>query len=284
MATLYIVSTPIGNLGDMTYRAVEVLGSVARVLAEDTRRTRVLLQHYDIHARLVSAHEHNEAARAQRVVEWLDAGDDLALVTDAGTPLVSDPGLRIVQRVLDAGHQVVPVPGASAALAALVASGLEPEPFTFLGFAPRTGRARRERLEEIAVSSHAVVLYESPNRLAALLADLSDLCGGERRVAVARELTKLHETVFRGTLAEASTHHAGEVRGEVVVVLAGREPATASTAEADEAAARALAGSLLAEGRRPSQVARDVARRLRLPRNRAYEITQSLVEEPESEP
>lgn len=284
MATLYIVSTPIGNLGDMTYRAVDVLGSVARVLAEDTRRTRVLLQHYDIHARLVSAHEHNEAARAQRVVEWLDAGDDLALVTDAGTPLVSDPGLRIVQRVLEAGHQVVPVPGASAALAALVASGLEPEPFTFLGFVPRTGRVRRERLEEIAASPHAVVLYESPNRLAALLADLSDLCGGARRVVVARELTKLHETVFRGTLAEASAHHAGEVRGEVVVVLAGREPATASTAEADEAAARALAGSLLAEGRRPSQVARDVARRLRLPRNRAYEITQSLVQEPESEP
>lgn len=284
MATLYIVSTPIGNLGDMTYRAVDVLGSVARVLAEDTRRTRVLLQHYDIHARLVSAHEHNEAARAQRVVEWLDAGDDLALVTDAGTPLVSDPGLRIVQRVLEAGHQVVPVPGASAVLAALVASGLEPEPFTFLGFVPRTGRVRRERLEEIAASPHAIVLYESPNRLAALLADLSDLCGGARRVVVARELTKLHETVFRGTLAEASAHHAGEVRGEVVVVLAGREPATASTAEADEAAARALAGSLLAEGRRPSQVARDVARRLRLPRNRAYEITQSLVQEPESEP
>jgi 16S rRNA (cytidine1402-2'-O)-methyltransferase len=283
MAILYIVSTPIGNLGDLTVRAAEVLGSVARVLAEDTRRTRILLQHYDIGTRLVSVHEHNEMARAGRIVAWLDAGDDLALVTDAGTPLVSDPGLRIVQRVLDAGHQVVPVPGASAALAALVASGLEPEPFTFFGFVPRVGRARTDRLEEIAASPHVVVLYESPNRLPALLADLGRLCGADRRVAVARELTKLHESVFRGTLAEAAAHYAGDVMGEVVVVLAGREPGAASTADADEAAARALAASLLAEGRRPSQVARDVARRLRLSRNQAYRITQSLVEESESE-
>jgi 16S rRNA (cytidine1402-2'-O)-methyltransferase len=282
MSTLYIVSTPIGNLGDLTYRAVEVLGSVARILAEDTRRTRILLQHYDIGGRLVSAHEHNEAARAERVVEWLDGGEDLALVTDAGTPLVSDPGLRIVRRVLDAGHQVVPLPGASAALAALVASGLEVEPFTFFGFVPRTGRDRKDRLEEIAASPHVTVLYESPNRLARLLADLSGLCGGERRVVVARELTKLHETVFRGTLGEASAHFTGAVLGEVVVVLAGREPGAAGTPAADEAAARALAASLLAEGLRPSQVARDVARRLRLSRNQAYEITQSLVEESES--
>lgn len=283
MAILYIVSTPIGNLGDLTYRAVEVLGSVARILAEDTRRTRILLRHYDISTRLVSAHEHNEMARAERVVEWLDAGDDLALVTDAGTPLVSDPGLRIVRRVLEAGHQVVPVPGASAALAALVASGLEPEPFTFFGFVPRSGRARTDRLEEIAASPHVTVLYESPNRLSALLADLAHLCGGDREVAVARELTKLHESVFRGTLADASAHYSGDVLGEMVVVLAGREPAAAGAGDADEAAARALAASLLAEGGRPSQVARDVARRLRLPRNRAYEITQSLVEGLESE-
>jgi 16S rRNA (cytidine1402-2'-O)-methyltransferase len=283
MAILYIVSTPIGNLGDLTYRAVEVLGSVARILAEDTRRTRILLRHYDISTRLVSAHEHNEMARAGRVVAWLDAGDDLALVTDAGTPLVSYPGLRIVRRVLEAGHQVVPVPGASAALAALVASGLEPEPFTFFGFVPRSGRARADRLEEIAASPHAAVLYESPNRLSALLADLVRLCGGDRGVAVARELTKLHESVFRGTLAEASAHYSGDVLGEVVVVLAGREPGGEGASDADEAAARALAVSLLAQGGRPSQVARDVARRLRLPRNRAYEITQSLVEESESE-
>jgi 16S rRNA (cytidine1402-2'-O)-methyltransferase len=272
MSLLYIVSTPIGHLGDTTHRAVDVLSAVARVLAEDTRHTAILLRHYGIATPLLSLHEHNEAARTQRILELLDAGEDLALVSDAGTPLVSDPGARIVQRVLDAGHEVVPVPGASAVLAALVASGLEPEPFTFYGFTPRSGRDRAARLAEVASLPHVSVLYESPQRVARLLAELVDACGAERRVVVARELTKIHESFFRGTLGEAAAYYGlGPTRGEVVVLVAG---APAGGAPDDDVILQAAA-QLLAEGRRPSAVARELARRYDLPRNRAYELAQT---------
>ena len=277
MSTLYIVSTPIGNLADMTYRAVDVLGAVDRILAEDTRRTGVLCKHYGIGTRLVSAHEHNEAARAEAVVEWLDAGEELALVTDAGTPLVSDPGARLVRAAVEAGHDVVPVPGASALLAALVAAGVETEPFTFFGFLPRSGREREDRLSELAALPHTGVVYESPERLVALLDELAERSDPDRPVVVARELTKLHEEHRRGSLAEVADHYreAG-VRGEVVVVLAGG--GGVSTA-ADEAAVEALATALLEEGGRPSTVAKEVARRLGVPRNRAYELVQRLKED-----
>lgn len=277
MARLYIVSTPIGNLSDISHRAVEVLGSVSRVLAEDTRRTMVLLRRYDINTPLVSAHAHNEAARAGRVVEWLDGGEDVALVSDAGTPLVSDPGARIVEAVVAAGHEVVPVPGPSAVLAALVASGLPAEPFTFFGFLARTGGERTERLAELATLRHTAVLYESPERLVRLLEELAERTSSERRVSVSRELTKLHEEHVRGTVAEVAEHYreAG-AKGEVVVVLEG---ASAVTAEVDEAAAAALAGALLEAGGRPSVVAKEVSRRLGVARNRAYEIVQRLKEE-----
>ncbi|MFW5947530.1 MAG: 16S rRNA (cytidine(1402)-2'-O)-methyltransferase [Gemmatimonadota bacterium] len=276
MATLYIVSTPIGNLGDMSYRGIEVLGSVARVLAEDTRRTGVLCRHYGIGTPLVSAHEHNEAARARQVVAWLDAGEDLALVADAGTPLVSDPGARLVRAVPEAGHDVVPVPGASAVLAALVASGLAPEPFTFFGFVPRSGGSREERLTELAVLPHTAVVYESPERLVDLLDALAARSSPDRRVAVARELTKVHEEHRRGTLRDVADHYreAG-VRGEVVVVLEGGGGVPGAV---DEEAVTALARALLDAGGRPSGVAREVARRLGVPRNRVYEIVQRLKE------
>jgi 16S rRNA (cytidine1402-2'-O)-methyltransferase len=276
MAHLYIVSTPIGHLGDLTHRAVEVLGGVDRVLAEDTRRTGILFRHYGIDTPLVSAHEHNEASRAARVVEWLDAGEELALVSDAGTPLLSDPGARIVEAVVEAGHAVVPVPGPSAALAALVASALPSEPFTFFGFIPRSGAGRTDRLAELAALPHTAVVYESPERLVALLEALGEASDPGRRVVVAREVTKLHEEHVRGTLAEVAAHYrqAG-VKGEVVVVLAG---AAGVSAEVDEAAAEALATALLEEGGRPSVVAKEVARRLGVPRNRAYEIVQRLKE------
>ncbi len=271
---LYIVSTPIGNLGDMTHRAVEVLGTADRILAEDTRRTGVLCRHYGIGTPLVSVHEHNEAARAGQVVEWLDAGEVLALVSDAGTPLVSDPGARLVRAALDAGHDVVPVPGASALLAALVGSGLDTEPFMFFGFLPRTGRVRAERLAELAALPHTGVVYESPERLVGLLEELMERTDPDRRVVVARELTKLHEEHRRGSLHEVAAHYrdAG-VKGEVVVMLAGAEGVSA---EVDEEAAAALARALLEDGGRPSVVAKEVARRLGVPRNRAYEIVQGL--------
>lgn len=268
MATLYVVSTPIGNLGDITHRALEVLGAVAKVLAEDTRRTGILLRRYDIGTPRISLHEHNEAARTEAVLGWLEAGEDLALVSDAGTPLVSDPGARLVRAVLDAGHAVVPVPGACAALAALVASGIDPEPFAFFGFAPRSGGAREAWLGRVADAGMTTVLYEAPGRIAGLLGDLLERCGTERPVAVARELTKVHESFVRGTLAEVAAYYeTRDVRGEVVIVLAGgAEPGV------DPAAARALAANLLAEGRRTSAVAKELTRRLGLPRNEAYAI------------
>ncbi len=266
----------------MSHRAVEVLGRVSRILAEDTRRTGVLLRRYGISTPMVSAHAHIEAARTERLLEWLDAGEDVAIVSDAGTPLISDPGARIVQKVVAAGHDVVPVPGPSAVLAALVASGLEPEPFTYFGFLPRGGRARTARLEEIAALPHTAVLYEAPRRLARSLRDLAGHCGIDRAAVVARELTKLHETFFRGTLAEAAAYYEREPpRGEIVVLVAGREAPPVEEARADEA--RALARELLERGERPSAVARELARRLGLPRNRAYEIVLSLTGEGEGE-
>lgn len=273
MSHLYIVSTPIGNLADITYRAVEVLGAVDRILAEDTRRTVVLLKRYGISTPLVSVHAHNEAARAAQIVGWLDGGEALAIVSDAGTPLVSDPGARIVQTVIGAGHTVVPVPGASATLAALVASGLDPEPFTFYGFTPRSGRARTERLDDIAALRHTAVILEAPGRLSRLLRDLGERCPSERRVVVARELTKVHETFFRGTLAEATLYYQREtVLGEVVVLVEGSPELSPATAAADDQAARVLARALLDQGIKPSAAARELARRLAFPRNRAYEI------------
>ena len=282
MARLYIVSTPIGNLADITHRAVEVLGRVDRILAEDTRRTGVLLRHYGISTPMVSAHAHNEAARAARVVEWLDAGEDVAVVSDAGTPLISDPGARIVQRVVEAGHDVVPVPGPSAVLAALVASGLDPEPFTYFGFLPRSGRAREARLEEIAALGHVAVVYEAPGRGVRSLQDLAEHCGAERPVVVAREITKVHETFFRGTLAEAAAYYEREPpRGEIVMVIGGRTEA--ATESENEAAALALARELVGRGERPSAAAKEIARRLKMPRNRAYEIVLSLTGEGEGD-
>lgn len=271
MPILYIVSTPIGNLADMTHRAVDTLRAVRRVLAEDTRRTAILFKHYGISTPLYSAHEHNEAARIAQILSWLGEGEDLAIVSDAGTPLLSDPGARIVQAVIGAGHDVVPIPGASALLAALVAAGIEPEPFTFLGFLARSGRERKERLAAVGALRHTAVLYEAPGRLARLLEELAEVCGDARRVAVARELTKMHETFVRGTLAEVLAYYRDrQVRGEVVVVVAGApEPA----ADQNDQAATELARELLKAGASPRDAARQIARSLNLPRNRAYELT-----------
>jgi 16S rRNA (cytidine1402-2'-O)-methyltransferase len=272
---LYVVSTPIGNLGDLTFRALETLRAADVVLAEDTRRTSILLRHHDIHTRLMSAHEHNEAARAGTVVAMLREGKEVALVSDAGTPLLSDPGARIVREVVAAGFPVIPIPGASALLAALVASGVEADTFTFLGFPPRKGPERAELLEEVASSPRAVVLYESPNRVGRLLEELAEAAGGGRRVAVARELTKLHEEFFRGTLAEAAAHFAdADVLGEIVVVVEGRKADAAAEGEVDALAAESLAKALLAQGQSPSAIAKELRRRLGISRNDAYRIAQ----------
>lgn len=276
MSNLYLVSTPIGNLDDLTVRAAEVLRRVDRILAEDTRRTRILADHIGAGAPLVSLHAHNEAARVEAVLGWLGAGEELALVSDAGTPLVSDPGGRVVDAVAGAGHRVVPVPGPSAVLAALVGSGLPVEPFAFLGFPPRKGKDRTALLNRVGTSLETVVLFESPNRLLRLLEELAEVCGPERRVAVARELTKVYEEFVRGTLADAYGYYEHDPpRGEVTVVVAPRDnaPADPGVLEKD---ARALAQALLDEGGRASGVAREIARRLGLPRNVAYRIVHEL--------
>ncbi|HUP52309.1 MAG TPA: 16S rRNA (cytidine(1402)-2'-O)-methyltransferase [Longimicrobiales bacterium] len=280
MSTLYLVSTPIGNLGDLSPRAAETLRSVDRILAEDTRRSRLLAERAGSTAPLVSLHEHNERAREEVVLAWLAGGERLALVSDAGTPLVSDPGARLVGAVLAAGHDVVPIPGPSAVLAALVGSGFVTERFTFLGFPERKGSARRALLERAARSEDAVILFESPNRLVELLDALAEACGPERRVAVARELTKLHEEFVRGTLGEAAAYYREHPpKGEVTVVLEPASPEDVAPADREDEA-RALATELLARGTRPSQVAKELADRLDLARNDAYRIVHELEETP----
>ena len=276
MATLFLVSTPIGNLDDLSPRAAATLCAVGRILAEDTRRSRVLAERAGATAPMASLHAHNERERVGRVLSWLEEGIDVALVSDAGTPLVSDPGARLVAAVWDAGHRVVPVPGPSAVLAALVASGLPAEAFTFLGFAERKGGARRRLVERVAVARETVVLFESPNRLVALLEDLSEACEPQRRVAVARELTKIHEEMTRGTLAEAASYYRERPpKGEVTLVVAPAA-ADASDAERRQEDARALASALFEAGSRPSEIAREVANRLGLARNEAYRIVHAV--------
>ena len=276
MPTLFLVSTPIGNLGDLSHRAVEVLGAVDVILAEDTRRTGTLLKHFGIEGRLISAHEHNEAARARLVPELLAEGKDVALVSDAGTPLLSDPGARLVRSALEAGFEVVAIPGASALLAALVASGISADRFTFYGFLPRRGGAREELLASIAASPFTSVIYEAPQRVGRLLTDLAGVAGAARQVAVARELTKLHEEILRTTLLEAARHFEEvQPRGEFVVVVEGAV-ATPAEADARREEARTLAEALIGQGVPPSTAARELRERLQIPRNDAYQLVQEI--------
>ena len=266
--TLYIVSTPIGNLGDISARALEVLRTCGVVLAEDTRQTRVLLNHAGIKTALVSLHEHNEARVTPRIIERLTAGETAALVSDAGTPLISDPGDRLVRAVINAGLPIVPIPGASAVLAALVVSGLPAVPFSFFGFVPRKGRERAELLERLAALEHTAVCFESPERLADTLGAWDEAGFGARPVVVARELTKRFEEVTRGTVRELAAYHlTNPPRGEVVVVLGGA-PAQVPDEEMLESVARTWRGEGL--------TAREVARRMTdehgTPRNLAYKL------------
>jgi 16S rRNA (cytidine1402-2'-O)-methyltransferase len=266
--TLWIVSTPIGNLGDMTHRGVAVLGAVTTVLAEDTRHARTLLTHYDIATPLEALHEHNEAKRTEALLDRLAAGASFALVSDAGTPLVSDPGARLVRAAIARGLPVVPVPGASAVLAALVGSGLGEGPFTFLGFLPRTGGDRTRALAAAATLPHPAVVYEAPGRVADTLADLAATCGATRPAVVARELTKKFEEFRRGTLGELAAYYERTApKGEVVLVIDGAPPA----APPDDEELRMRVRTQRAEGARP----RDIMAALMaqgVPRNQAWKL------------
>jgi 16S rRNA (cytidine1402-2'-O)-methyltransferase len=273
---LVLVATPIGNLGDLSPRAAEVLAAADVVCCEDTRHTRKLLTHAGITARrLVAVHEHNEIAAAAGLVAMAADGATVAVVTDAGLPGISDPGERLVRAAAAAGIRVEVVPGPSAALAGLVVSGLPADRFCFEGFLPRKGGERGARLASIAAEPRTVVLFEAPHRVRQTAAQLAEACGGGRPVAIARELTKVHEEVWRGTLAGAVSHLGEtEPRGEFVLVVGGRPVAASGTAGPDEIEA-SLAARLAAGEDRKTAVAA-VAVELGVPKRAVYDVSVRL--------
>lgn len=277
---LYVVGTPIGNLSDLTRRAAETLREVETVYAEDTRRTGRLLKEIGSEASLRSLHEHNEAARCGEVVERLRGGGSCALVTDAGTPGISDPGRRVVQAVREAGLDVAAVPGPSAVTAALSLAGLPADRFIFLGFPPRSGREREAWMEGLEVVPWTAVVFEAPGRVVDLLDEWGDRGLGERTCVLCRELTKLHEEVVRATVQELGERLAGAgVRGEVTLVLEGADPAGWETRR-DEARRAAL--RLIEEGGTTRDVSDHLQEAFGVPRNVAYEMALELNEERES--
>jgi 16S rRNA (cytidine1402-2'-O)-methyltransferase len=273
--TLVLVGTPIGNLGDLSPRAVRALAEADVVACEDTRRTRQLLSHAEVPSgrRLVVVTDHNESGQVRRLLGFLDAGQRVALVSDAGMPSISDPGERLVTAAAAAGHRIEAVPGPSAALAALVVSGLPTGRFCFEGFLPRKGAARAERLAELAEERRTSVLFEAPHRVRQTVADLIDAVGPLRAVTVARELTKLYEDVWRGSLADAAVHLAAEEpRGEYVLVLAGAPPAPPPGPEAVEEALRVR----LAGGADKRSAIAEVAAELSVPKRQVYDAATRL--------
>lgn len=270
--TLYLVATPIGNLEDVTRRALRVLTEADVVACEDTRRTRSLLEHFGIRARTVSYHEHNERERAEELAAMLEAGSTVALVSDAGTPAISDPGYRIVRACVERGLPVVPVPGPSALVAALAASGLPTDEFYFGGFLPSRAHARRRKLSSLRALPATLVFYESPHRVAQTLADAREILG-EREAAVARELTKVHEEVARGRLSELAARFSNEgaARGEMVLLI-DREAIEDEEGAGDIASASVAerVAALEAEGLDRRSALKRAARELGLTRDEAY--------------
>ena len=272
---LYVVSTPIGNMGDFSFRAVEVLRAVSHILAEDTRHSRRLFDRYEIRTPVTAYHEHNEARATPGIVARLRGGESIALVSDAGTPLLSDPGERLVRACIEAGIPVTPVPGASAVLAALVASGFSSDRFTFLGFPPRRGRDRKDLMAEVAQLGHTAILYEAPSRVAGTLGELDAHGAGGRSAVVARELTKRFEELKRGTVAELAAYYEAEPpRGEVVIIVAG-----AAAPQLNEDAALERARVLREAGQRPREVAAALMAELGVPRNVAYRMAHETARE-----
>ena len=274
MGTLYVVATPIGNLQDMTPRAVEVLRSVAVIAAEDTRHTGRLLKTFEIATPMLSYHHHNRAQRAGQILRHLEVGD-VALVSDAGTPAIADPGHDLVVAAIKAGHMVAPIPGASSLLAAVSASGLVPGPFVFAGFLPRGGSERQAMLGRAVTTGWPLVLFESPLRVVETLREVEAMAPG-RDVVVARELTKLHEEFQRGTVVEmAGCLAESPPRGEVVLVVGEAPPEPVAGEDHRERVAR----SILARGVKPSRAAREVAAILGIDSADAYDLVQRIQRE-----
>jgi 16S rRNA (cytidine1402-2'-O)-methyltransferase len=265
---LCIVATPIGNLEDITLRAIRVLSEADAILAEDTRHTRGLCAHHGIKTRLIALHAHTPAPRIEELAAEIAAGARYALVTDAGTPLVSDPGAELVDLCAQRGVKIEPIPGPSAAIAAISACGLRISSFRFVGFLPRSGARRRDAIAQIARASEATVLFEAPQRTAATLRDIAGTIGDARRAALCRELTKLHEEIVRGTPAELADHAAqNPPRGEVTLVIEGAQGEGEAREVADPAE---LARELVAAGVRTKDAARLLAERLSIPTRDAY--------------
>jgi 16S rRNA (cytidine1402-2'-O)-methyltransferase len=274
MGTLYLVATPIGNLEDLSPRAVRILSTAGLIAAEDTRQTLKLLNHFNIHTPLTSYFEHNKLSKVEQILSALEKGD-VALVSDAGTPALNDPGYELVRRALEAGYPVSPVPGACAPVAALVASGLPTDAFLYLGYLPRKSNERRQKLATCSAYPFTLLFLEAPHRLAAALEDIEAVLG-DRQMAVARELTKQHEEIFRGSVSAAQAYFSAHPpRGEFTLVIAGKaKTATRWSGEALEAALR----SALAAGQPPARLASQLAGESGWPRREIYERILQLQE------
>jgi 16S rRNA (cytidine1402-2'-O)-methyltransferase len=273
--TLYVVATPLGNLGDLSPRARDVLSTVPVVAAEDTRRTRGLLTHLEARPTLLSFHAHSAEHRLDSILEILHSGRDVALVSDAGTPSVSDPGTDLVAEARASGIAVIPIPGPSAVATALSAAGLPADRYLFLGFIPRKGRERARLLGRAAIEEWSVVFFEAPSRLVALLEDLIPLAGPGRSVVVGRELTKIHEEIRSGTLGELADYYSAiPPRGELTVVLQGAGQPAPEPDRTEDAVEQATA--LLAEGLSRREVVQRLTQSLGLPRNEAYKLVMEL--------
>ncbi|HEY9673607.1 MAG TPA: 16S rRNA (cytidine(1402)-2'-O)-methyltransferase [Waterburya sp.] len=274
MGTLYIVGTPIGNLEDMTFRAIRILQEVDLIAAEDTRHTGKLLQHFEIKTPQVSYHEHNRTQRLPELLEQLKQGRAIALVSDAGMPGISDPGYELVKACVEVGIQVVPIPGASAGITALCAAGLPTDRFIFEGFLPASSQERQKRLEFIQSESRTLILYESPHRLRETLQELAKCLGENRRFVLARELTKLHEEFWRGTLGEAIARYQKETpKGEFTLVVAGT-PSEIPVFSEDELKVELL--QIMAQGVSRSQASRQLAQISQVSRRKLYQLALSL--------
>lgn len=268
--TLYIVGTPIGNLEDTTFRAIKTLQKVDLIAAEDTRHTGKLLQHFQIQTTLLSYHQHNEKSRISELIEKLNQGKTIALVTDAGMPGISDPGYELVKACVEANISLVPIPGVTASITALCASGLPTNKFIFIGFLPTKIKLREEQLEKLSNSLETIVLYESPYRILQTLEDLANILGENRKIVLARELTKLHEEFWRGTIGQAIIHYQNnQPKGEFTIVIAGAEP---ELAVLSEDTIKQELQELLAQGISRSQASRQLSQKINLSRRKIYQI------------
>jgi len=276
---LFLVPTPIGNLEDMTFRAVNTLKEADLVAAEDTRNTKNLLNHFEIPTDLISFHEHNTAQRIPELIEKMNSGMKIAQVSDAGAPSISDPGKELVKAAIKAEIPVVPLPGATASITALIASGIEPQPFYFYGFLPRKGKERTEALTDLCQRAETTIVYESPYRVKKTIQDLSKYFGDDRQISLARELTKIHEAFLRGSLADVSNYYQdNDPKGEYVLIIAGKPEETVVQVESDDDLIASV-DNLIKQGQKPNKAIKEVATQNGLKKQDVYNLYHGIGEE-----